>query len=65
MRLTPPVGCASSDVLEGGQKVYIKDEKTGETRWCKVCLYPILSSPLSRNRHAMFISYSPKRPCAV
>ncbi|KAF8604354.1 hypothetical protein BDV93DRAFT_522465 [Ceratobasidium sp. AG-I] len=26
---------STSDVLEGGQKVYIKDEKTGETRWCK------------------------------
>ncbi|KAG8737263.1 hypothetical protein FRC10_008392 [Ceratobasidium sp. 414] len=25
----------SSDVLEGGQKVYIKDEKTGDTKWCK------------------------------
>ncbi|KAG9103917.1 hypothetical protein FRC06_007028 [Ceratobasidium sp. 370] len=26
---------STSDVLEGGQKVYIKDEKTGDTKWCK------------------------------
>ncbi|QRV85493.1 hypothetical protein RhiJN_27567 [Ceratobasidium sp. AG-Ba] len=26
---------STSDILEGGQKVYITDEKTGETKWCK------------------------------
>ncbi|KAG8717132.1 hypothetical protein FRC09_014710 [Ceratobasidium sp. 395] len=26
---------STSDILEGGQKVYIRNEKTGEIKWCK------------------------------